>query len=129
MDKIKRKQKTQLNPSILTEINNNKENSISKKLVTFRCDSYLVEKIRNALTSKKLAGDYQHPNFSAIIRQALQSYQNGMKLTYQRKDNPKKEISFRLDEKLGNFYHNLPPRSRTEILERVLGSYIDSELI
>ena len=124
MKKINRKPKVQLNPTILVTTNN-KVNSVAKKAITFRCDTYLVAKIKNALTSKKLAGDYHHANFSSLIRQALQSYQQGMNLTYQRKNNPKKEISFRLDEELSNFYHNLPARSRTEILERVLGSYLE----
>jgi hypothetical protein len=46
-----------------------------------------------------------------------------MPLTYQRKNNPRKEIFFRLTDDLFAFYNSLPLRSKTAILERVLGSF------
>lgn len=92
--------------------------------ITFRCDRYLLEKIKNSLTSQNLAGNYQHPNFSAFIRAAFGSYQKGMPLTYQRQpNNPKKEICVRLGGELLTFYQRLAPSSKTLILERALGSY------
>jgi len=91
--------------------------------ITFRCDIFLVEKIKNMLASQHLAGNYHYPNLSYFFRSALQAYQHGMALTYQRKNNPRKEISFRLTEELFDFYNTLPLRSKTAILERVLGSY------
>jgi len=92
--------------------------------ITFRCDVFLLEKIKNTLASQHLAGNYDCPNLSYFFRSALSAYQNSMPLTYQREaNNLKKEISFRLTEELMTFYHSLPVRSKTAILERVLGSY------
>ena len=97
--------------------------------ITFLCDVFLVEKIKNTLTSQHLAGNYQYPNLSYFFRSALHAYQCGMPLTYQRElNNPKKEISFRLTEELMTFYNTLPLNSRTEIMERVLGSFYFREL-
>lgn len=77
------------------------------------------------LASQHLAGNYQCPNLSSFFRSALQAYQTGdLVLTYQRqKNSPRKEITFCLTEDLFNFYNSLPPRSKADILERVLGSY------
>ena len=93
--------------------------------ITFRCDIFLIEKIKNMLASQHLAGNYQYPNLSFFFRSALHAYQTKkLVLTYQRQNNhPRKEISFCLTEDLFNFYNSLPARSKTEILERVLGSY------
>jgi hypothetical protein len=92
--------------------------------VYFRCDTFLLDKIKNTLTSQHLAGNYEYPNVSCFFRSALHAYQHGMPLTYRRELNhPKKEISFRLTEELMTFYNSLPLSSRTEIMERTLGSY------
>lgn len=91
--------------------------------VSFRCDTFLIDKIKNTLASQRLAGNYEYPNLSYFFRSALHAYQHGMPLTYQRElNNPRKEISFRLTEELMTFYNSLPLQSRTDILERVLGS-------
>jgi len=92
--------------------------------ISFRCDTFLLEKIKNTLASQHLAGNYQYPNVSYFFRSALHAYQHGMVLTYQRElNNPRKEVSFRITEDLMIFYNTLPANSKTEILERVLGSY------
>jgi|SRR6185436_348661 len=92
--------------------------------ITFRCDTFLLEKIKNTLASQHLAGNYQYPNLSYFFRSALHAYQHGMILTYQREfNNPRKEISFRITEDLMTFYNTLPSNSKTKILERALGSY------
>ena len=92
--------------------------------VSFRCDTFLIDKIKNTLASQHLAGNYQFPNLSYFFRSALHAYQQGMPLTYQRElNNPRKEISFRITEDLMTFYNALPMNSKTEILERALGSY------
>jgi hypothetical protein len=101
-----------------------KETNFSQTKISFRCDIFLIEKIKNMLTSQHLAGNYQYPNLSCFFRSALHAYQTGMVLTYQRQNNPRKEISFRLTEDLFNFYNSLPPRSKAEIMERALGSYL-----
>ena len=94
--------------------------------IYFRCDTFLLDKIKNTLASQHLAGNYQFPNLSYFFRSALHAYQVGMPLTYQRDlNNPKKEISFRLTEELMTFYNTLPMSSKTEIMERALGSYYD----
>jgi len=92
--------------------------------IYFRCDTFLLDKIKNALASQHLAGNYEYPTLSYFFRSALHAYQHGMPLTYQRDlNNPKKEISFRLTEELMTFYNSLPMSSKTEIMERALGSY------
>jgi hypothetical protein len=91
--------------------------------ISFRCDTFLLEKIKNTLASQHLAGNYQYPNVSYFFRSALHAYQHNMPLTYQRVNIPRKEVSFRLTEDLMTFYNALPMNSKTEILERVLGSY------
>lgn len=91
--------------------------------VYFRCDVFLLDKIKNALVSQHLAGNYEYPNLSFFFRSALHAYQHGMPLTYQRDlNNPRKEVSFRMTEDLMTFYNSLPMSSRTEIMERALGS-------
>jgi len=92
--------------------------------VSFRCDIFLIDKIKNTLTSQHLAGNYQFPHLSCFFRSALHSYQEGMPLTYQRElNNLRKEVSFRLTEELMTFYNALPLGSRAEVMERALGSY------
>ena len=94
--------------------------------ISFRCDTFLIDKIKNTLTSQRLAGNYQYPNLSYFFRSALHAYQTGMPLTYQRElNNPRKEVSFRLTEELMIFYNSLPLSSKTEIVERALGSYYE----
>ena len=92
--------------------------------ISFRCDTFLIDKIKNTLTSQHLAGNYQFPNLSHFFRSALHAYQMGMPLTYQRElNNLRKEVSFRLTEELMTFYNSLTFSSKTEIVERALGSY------
>ena len=99
------------------------------KTITFRCDTHLLERINSALISQRLAGNYQWASLSNIVRKALLSYQQGLSLTYQRQNNPKRRICCVLDPELTQFYLNLPLRQRTEILERALGSYLDQQLL
>ena len=94
--------------------------------VYFRCDTFLLDKIKNSLTSQHLAGNYEYPNLSYFFRSALHAYQHSMPLTYQRNlNNPRKEVSFRLTEDLMTFYNSLPLSSKTEIMERALGSFYE----
>ena len=92
--------------------------------ISFRCDVFLLDRIKNTLASQHLAGNYEYSNLSFFFRSALHAYQKGMPLTYQRElNNPRKEVSFRLTEELMTFYNSLPMNSRTEIMERILGRY------
>ena len=92
--------------------------------ISFRCDTFLLDKIKNTLTSQHLAGNYQYPNLSYFFRSALHAYQHGMPLNYQRElNNPSKEVSLRMTEELMTFYNSLPLQSKADILERALGSY------
>lgn len=97
-----------------------------QKSIVFRCDTFLLDKIKNTLASQHLAGNYEYPTLSYFFRSALHAYQHGIPLTYQRNlDNPKKEVSFRLTEELMTFYNTLPMSSKTEIMERALGSFYE----
>lgn len=92
--------------------------------VVFRCDTFLLDKIKNTLVSQRLAGNYEYPNLSVFFRSALHACQHGMALTYQRElNNPRREVSFRLTGELMAFYGALPLSSKVDILERSLGSY------
>ena len=123
MRKLTRSSKQQINfPHGKKNTAKNEFANIQGK-ITFRCDIFLIEKIKNMLTSQHLAGNYQHPNLSYFFRSALHAYQHGIALTYQRKNNPRKEVSFRLTQELLAFYNSLPARSKTAIMERVLGSF------
>jgi hypothetical protein len=94
--------------------------------IYFRCDIFLLDKIKNTLASQHLAGNYEYPTLSYLFRLALHAYQHGTPLTYQRDlNNPRKEVSFRLTEELMSFYNTLPMSSKTEIMERALGSYYE----
>ena len=94
--------------------------------VVFRCDTFLLEKIKNTLASQHLAGNCEYPNLSSFFRSALHACQRGMALTYQRDfNNPRKEVSFRLTGELMTFYNSLPMSSKTEIMERALGSFYE----
>ena len=98
--------------------------AVIQKSIVFRCDTFLLDRIKNTLTSQHLAGNYEYPNVSYFFRSALHAYQKGMPLTYQRElDNPRKEVSFRMTEELMSFYNSLPMSSKADILERALGSY------
>ncbi|CAJ0645788.1 19519_t:CDS:1, partial [Entrophospora sp. SA101] len=90
------KQQSNLPPNKKNTAKNEFANNIQGK-ISFRC-----------VASQHLAGDYQHPNLSYFFRSALHAYQHGMTLTYQRKNNPRKEVSFRLTEGLLAFYNSLP---------------------
>jgi hypothetical protein len=64
--------------------------------IYFRCDTFLLDRIKNTLASQHLAGNYEYPNVSYFFRSALHAYQKGMPLTYQRDfNNPRREVSFR----------------------------------
>ena len=92
--------------------------------VVFRCDTFLLDKVKNTLVSQRLAGNYEYPNLSSFFRSALRACQKGMALTYQRElNNPRREVSFRLTEELMTFYNSLPVNCKADILERALGSY------
>src|SRR3954469_24128832 len=97
--------------------------------IYFRCDTFLLDKIKNTLTSQHLAGNYEYPNLSSFFRSVLHAYQKGMPLTYQREmNNPRKEVSFRMTEELMTFYNSLPLSSKADILERALASYFYQNL-
>jgi hypothetical protein len=103
--------------------------TVIQKSIVFRCDTFLLDKIKNTLTSQHLAGNYEYPNLSYLFRSALHAYQQGMPLTYQRKlSNPRKEVSFRMTGDLMDFYNSLPMSSKADILERALGSYFYKSL-
>src|SRR6185437_10711082 len=89
--------------------------------VVFRCDVFLLDKIKNTLASQHLAGNYEYPNLSYFFHSAFHTYQKEMPLTYQWDFNsPRREVSFRVTEKLMAFYNSLPMSSKVDILEWAL---------
>ena len=38
-----------------------------QKSIVFRCDTFLLDKIKNTLTSQHLAGNYEYANLSAFF--------------------------------------------------------------
>ena len=123
MRKLTRSPKKEPNLPLTKPVFKAKFTQIQKSIV-FRCDAFLLDKIKNTLASQNLAGNYEYPNLSHFFRSAFHAYQEGMPLTYQRDfNNPRKEVSFRLTGDLMNFYNSLPLSSKADILERALGSY------
>src|SRR3954470_16491645 len=128
MRKLTRSPKKEINLPLTKPSFKVKFTGIQKSIV-FRCDTFLLDKIKNTLTSQHLAGNYEYANLSSFFRSALHAYQKGMPLTYQREmNNPRKEVSFRLTEELITFYSALPLSSKADILERALGSYFYESL-
>ena len=104
--------------------------SAPKKRITFACDQVLFEQVQTTLQQQHLAGDYSYPSVSEVIRQTLRAYQSGMKLTQPRvKENPKRDVAFRLADELLNFYNSLPSLAKTAVLERALASYYQQYLL
>jgi hypothetical protein len=123
MRKLTRSPKKNINLS-LTKPTFKVKFAVIQKSIVFRCDAFLLDKIKNTLASQHLAGNYEYPNLSSFFRSALHAYQHGMPLTYQRElNNLRKEVSFRMTEELMTFYNSLPLSSKADILERTLGSY------
>ena len=71
-------------------------------------------------------GDYTHSSLSSFLRSVLLTHQQGgLTLNISRnKSNPKKELTLRVDEELFNFYNSLPISRRTEIIEKIINSYL-----
>lgn len=125
MRKLTRSPKKNINLPLTKPTFKVKFTSIQKSIV-FRCDTFLLDRIKNTLTSQHLAGNYEYPNVSCFFRSALHAYHHGMVLTYQREpNNPRKEVSFRMNEELMTFYNSLPLSAKADILERALGSYYE----
>jgi len=101
----------------------------TNRQISFYCDTFLLDKVRSALESRQLAGDYKYGNFSQVIRLSLEAYKDGMALKSQReKENPRQEVSFRIDQKLSDFYQSLPVYSKSAIIERALATWCQSNL-
>lgn len=83
----------------------------------------LLEAIGNAVASARSGGDFSYGNTSDFIRAALTDYKNGIRLLED--DLPAdrrlvRRTTIWLDKGLYGFWTKLPPRSRREILGRVL---------
>jgi Arc/MetJ-type ribon-helix-helix transcriptional regulator len=96
--------------------------------ITVRLSSLLLDSLKNVVNSNKAGGNFQYTNVSDLIRKALEAYKNGMALTAQRSKDQKRETSFRVSNELRDFYQSLPENAKSEIMERVVSTYIKHKI-
>lgn len=96
--------------------------------ITVRLSILLIDTLKNIIISNKAGGNFEYTNVSDLIRNALESYKNGMTLIVQRTKDEKKETSFRVSKELKDFYCSLPENTKSEIIERAVNTYIKHKL-
>ena len=84
----------------------------------------VIAEARNALEAAHTSGDYRYQSIGDLIRAALLAYSAGLQLTQQARGGRKKRHTVELQGELVKRYKALPNRSRGEILERALISFL-----
>ncbi len=80
---------------------------------------------QNAVSAAKTSGDYRFQSVSDVVRAALERYFAGsLSLTQQAKPGPKKRQTVQLSAEMMAEYQKLPTRSRGEIVERALLTFL-----
>lgn len=116
------KKKVGENPISLEKVINGKS-----KLISINLPAILVARGQGAIVSRKTVGDFTLTSLSDLIRQSLVAYQQGLSLAGSRIESSEtKKVNVMLNEDLFSFYQSLPPKSRWEIIERSLISYLGS---
>lgn len=122
---IKKNEALEISQNVYEE---KREELAAKSKIALRINSFLIDKLKNIVESNKLGGDYKYTNISDIIRMALKAYKDGMSLSCPAEKGIKKETSFRISKDLKIFYESLPNNSKSEIVERVISTYIKEKL-
>ena len=92
--------------------------------LTLLIDPLLSTKVRNVLNAQWTQGNFTYETFSAFVRQAFETFQQGnlKLLDYQGKT--KKEVSVRFPLVLYNYYQTLNKGKRSFIINSVLNSFL-----
>src|SRR5690606_11513758 len=93
--------------------------------IAFKIDLLLLNKIKSLVNTSKLNGDFKYPSVVSFLKTSLLAYRdNKFHLSYQRNlNNQRTKFSFRIDDEMAQVYNSLPSGNRTEILERIMGTY------
>lgn len=94
--------------------------------IQIQCNTLLYNTLQNMLASAHAAGDFTHTSVAEIIRTAMRAHQEGLPLSEMVEKGKKKQTTIRLDRDLFDHYKSWPSRLRTQILERVIRTYIKS---
>ena len=126
--KISITQKTEDKSNTKNAHNASNTSKLNKCKITVRLSILLIDTLKNIIISNKAGGNFEYTNVSDLIRNALNSYKNGMILIVQRTKDEKKETSLRVTQELKDFYSNLLQNTKSEIIERAVNTYIKHKL-
>lgn len=98
-----------------------------EKSIQIQCNTILYDTIQNMITSAHTAGDYTFGSVADVIRSAIAEYENGMQLTEVAKaGEAKTTTTLRISASMHSFYKSWKTRLRSQILERVIRTYLKS---
>ena len=80
------------------------------------------------IASAHTGNDFTYTSVSDVIRASVQAYKDGMELTELEEKGTKKQTSIRLSSELYEFYKTWPSQLRTKILERVIRTFLSSQV-
>ena len=96
-----------------------------EKSIQIQCNTILYDTIQNMITSAHTAGDYTFGSVADVIRSAIAEYENGMQLTEVAKvGETKTTTTLRISTSMHSFYKSWKTRLRSQILERVIRTYL-----
>ena len=84
----------------------------------------LYNTIQNIIATAHTAEDFTYVSAADLIRAALGAYKDGMPLTELSQNGSKISTTVRVDKGLLDFYHLLPDRMRTQLVERAIRTFL-----
>ena len=98
-----------------------------EKSIQIQCNTILYDTMQNMITSAHTAGDYSFGSVADVIRNAIAEYKDGMQLTEVAKvGEAKTTTTLRISASMHTFYKSWKTRLRSQILERVIRTYLKS---
>jgi len=92
--------------------------------IPIQCNTLLYTTLHNMVNASHAAGDFRYTSVADVIREAIRSHKEGMPLTELAEKGRKRPTSIRIDQELLSHYNSWPKRLRSQILERVIRSYL-----
>ncbi|MEM9447252.1 MAG: hypothetical protein AAGA75_01795 [Cyanobacteria bacterium P01_E01_bin.6] len=92
--------------------------------IPIQCNTLLYTTLHNMVNASHAAGDFRYTSVADVVREAIRSHKEGMPLTELAEKGRKRPTSIRVDQELLSHYNSWPKRLRTQILERVIRSYL-----
>ncbi|MEM7773823.1 MAG: hypothetical protein AAF327_25380 [Cyanobacteria bacterium P01_A01_bin.37] len=89
-----------------------------------QCNTLLYTTLQNMVMASHAAGDFRYTSVADVVREAIRSHKQGLPLTELAEKGRKRPTSIRIDQELLNHYKSWPKRLRSQILERVIRSYL-----